>query len=321
MAFTNKITCETKENLLTRQSSLFKRERRGDSQRVIANRLTCQRTLRNRRERQGDSPRVNANRLTCQRALCKRRERQGDSPRVIVNRLTCQRALCNRRKRQGGSQRVTVTDLVHGSSKTVQNRVQCKENSTRSNENLYVSKLIKTAINTAITVKLLKSKVTLNACENLNMIDETERDLGNIKSKVNETCYSETCHNLSTETKKQNFTTLPKCNNTYASIVKEVLPSTRTYNNFSLSRSRSKNLTRVKSRDREPSRIPVKKLVHLMSKNRKSRRVIKRFIKQSIPKSSCFHNLLSTRYRKDVIQQQTNAYMWKFRKPFHAISI
>jgi hypothetical protein len=55
-----------------------------------------------------------------------------------------------------------------------------------------------------------------------------------------------------------------------------------------------------------------------MSKNRKSRRVIKRFIKQSIPKSSCFHNLLSTRYRKDVIQQQTNAYMWKFRKPFHA---
>jgi hypothetical protein len=34
---TNKITCETiNENLLTRQSSLFKPERRGDSQRVIA---------------------------------------------------------------------------------------------------------------------------------------------------------------------------------------------------------------------------------------------------------------------------------------------
>jgi hypothetical protein len=114
----------------------------------------------------------------------------------------------------------------------------------------------------------------------------------------------------------------PKCNNTYASIVKEVLPlpSTRPYNNFSRSRSRSKHLTHVKSRDREPSRIPVKKLVHLMSKNRKSRHVIKRFIKQSIPKSSCFHNLLSTRYQKDIIQQQTNAYMWKFRKPFHAKS-
>ena len=36
-----KITFETKENLLTRQSSLFERERRGDNQRVIANRLTC----------------------------------------------------------------------------------------------------------------------------------------------------------------------------------------------------------------------------------------------------------------------------------------
>ena len=293
MAFTKKITRNTKENLLTRQSSLFKRERRGDSPRVIANRLTCQ------------------------RALCNRRERQGDSQRVIANRLTCQRALCNRRKRQGGSQRVnTVTDLVHGSSTTVQNRVQCKEN-------LSVSKLIKTAINTAITVKLLKSKVTLlNSCENLEVTHETQHDLGNIKSKVNETCYFETCHNLSTETMNQNSTALPKCNNTYASVVKEVLPlpSTRPYNNFSRSRSRSKHLTHVKSRDREPSRIPVKKLVHLMSKNRKSRRVIKRFIKQSIPKSSCFHNLLSTRYRKDIIQQQTNPYMWKFRKPFHAKS-
>jgi hypothetical protein len=145
MAFTKIITRDTKANLLTRQSSLFKRERRGDSPRVIANRLTCQ------------------------RALCNRRERQGDSPRVIVNRLTCQRALRNRRERQGDSQRVTVTDLVHGSSTTVQNRVQCKENSTRSNENLSISKLINTAINTAINVKLLKSKVTLNTRENVKV--------------------------------------------------------------------------------------------------------------------------------------------------------
>ena len=55
MALTKKITRDTKANLLTRQSSLFKRERRGDSPRVIANRLTCQRALCNRRERQGDS--------------------------------------------------------------------------------------------------------------------------------------------------------------------------------------------------------------------------------------------------------------------------
>jgi hypothetical protein len=84
------------------------------------------------------------------------------------------------------------------SSTTVQTRVQCNDNSTRSYENLSVSKLVKTAINIAITVKLLKllkSKVTLlNTCEKLKMTHETQRDLGN-KSKVNETCYCETCHN------------------------------------------------------------------------------------------------------------------------------
>jgi hypothetical protein len=49
---------------------------------------------------------------------------------------------------------------------------------------------IKTAINTAITVKLLTSKVTLlNTCEKLKMTHEKQLDLGNIKSKVNETCY------------------------------------------------------------------------------------------------------------------------------------
>jgi hypothetical protein len=61
--------------------------------------------------------------------------------------------------------------------------------------------------------------------------------------------------NSSTEENKQNSTALPNFNNTHASIVKEVLPlpSTRAYN----SKSRSKHLTHVKSRDREPSRIPV----------------------------------------------------------------
>ena len=80
-------------------------------------------------------------------------------------------------------------------STTVQTRIQCNDNSTRSYENqsVYraVSKLVKTAINTAITVKLLKSKVTLNTCEKLRM---TQCDIEN-KSKVNETCYCETCHN------------------------------------------------------------------------------------------------------------------------------
>jgi hypothetical protein len=76
------------------------------------------------------------------------------------------------------------------SSTTVQTRVQCNENSTRSYENLSVSKLVKTVINTAITVILLKSKVALlNTCEKLKMTHETQRKL--VKSKVNETCYCE----------------------------------------------------------------------------------------------------------------------------------
>ena len=65
--------------------------------------------------------------------------------------------------------------LVYVSSTmpTMQTRVQCNENSTRSYDNLSVSKLVKTAINTAITAKLLKSKVTLlNTCEKLKMSHE-----------------------------------------------------------------------------------------------------------------------------------------------------
>ena len=46
------------------------------------------------------------------------------------------------------------------SSTTVQTRVQCNENSTRSYENLSVSKLVKTAIlNTAITIGSPKRRV------------------------------------------------------------------------------------------------------------------------------------------------------------------
>ena len=70
----------------------------------------------------------------------------------------------------------------------MQTRVQCNNNSTRSYQNQSVhravSKLVDIVLNTAVTVKLLKSKVTLlNICEKLKM---TQCDTGNIKSKVNE---------------------------------------------------------------------------------------------------------------------------------------
>jgi hypothetical protein len=67
----------------------------------------------------------------------------------------------------------------------VQTRVQCNENSIRSYKNQSVhravSKFVKTAINTAITGKLLKSKVTLlNTCEKLKM---TQCGTGNINRR------------------------------------------------------------------------------------------------------------------------------------------
>ena len=97
----NLICCE---NLLTRQRALFRR---------------------------GDSPCVIATRFTCQQALCNRGKRQGDSQRVIATRFTCQRG-----KQQGDSLCVINTDLVHGSSTKVQNRVQLKVNLTRTYEKL-----------------------------------------------------------------------------------------------------------------------------------------------------------------------------------------
>ena len=50
-------------------------------------------------------------------------------------------------------------------------------------------KLVKTTINTAITVKLLKSKVTLNTCEKLKMTRETQLDLWEYEVKGQCSCY------------------------------------------------------------------------------------------------------------------------------------
>ena len=85
--------------------------------------------------------------------------------------------------------------------------------------------------------------------------------------------------------------------------------------NRSLGRSRciTRHLVHVNRRDREPSRIPMKKLVHSMNKVK-----IKSFIKRLIPKSSALHNLLSTRYRKYFSQKLTNINMWQFWKPGRA---
>ena len=106
-----------------------------------------------------------------------------------------QQALCNRRKKQGGTCIANVYRhgpclcLLSSSTplSTVQTLVQCNDNSTRSYENQSVvfctqncSKLVKTAFKHCLTVKLLKSKVTLcNTCEKLK-IDVT---LGKVKGQ------------------------------------------------------------------------------------------------------------------------------------------
>ena len=63
----------------------------------------------------------------------------------------------------------------------------------------------------------------------------------------------------------------------------------------------------------------MKKLVYLMSKNKTRRCELKSFIRQYIPKSSSWHNLLSTRFRKHVSQKPTNVNIWQFIKPCRAI--
>ena len=65
-------------------------------------------------------------------------------------------------------------------------------------------------------------------------------------------------------------------------------------------------------------RTPMRKLVNLMSKNKKRRHKIKKLIRQLVPRSSSLHNLLSTRYRKDVSHKQTNVNVWQFRNPCRA---
>ena len=257
------------------------------------------------------------NLLTRQRAQFKSK-RRGDSPRVIATRFTCQQALCNRGKRQGDSQRVIDTDLVHGSSIWVQNRVQLKEKLSRSHEKLL--ELMSNYENLSETVKALcyvRELIRLFS-ETLVDISDTEDDLGN-KSKVN------TTYNLKTYDNRKEKTEIHRPLADSSVHLCRVTVQTKQINSeksnaFNRSSGRSRRITRhlvhVNKRDREPSRIPMKKLVHSMSRNKTRRHKIKSFIRRLIPKSSALHNLLSTRYRKCLSQKLTNIniYMWQFRK-------
>ncbi len=297
--------CNNSDNLLTRQRVLFKSKRRGDSRRVIDNRLTCQRALCNRGKRQGDSPRVIDNPLTCQGALCNRSKRQGDSPRVIDNPLTCQGALCNRSKRQGDDQRAVTTDheYNHGSSMST---VQECDYLNQSYQILLVTQKLFNAYERLFNALYEKLMVCY---EKLHKICDNKVDLGlfvvlkhvrehvfslraildNLPISINESInpvltnllkvYRNVCTQTSENHILQNDENKP-CR--IPAIENEILhtehnytePRTeqqsRTSDNFGRrSRSRNRDSVHIRKRDREPSRIPMKKLVYLMSKNKK----------------------------------------------------
>ena len=329
---------------MTRQRALFKSKRRGDGQRVIDNRLTCQRALCNRGKRQGDGQRVIDNRLTCQRALCNRGKRQGDSPRVIDNPFTCQGALCNRSKRQGDDQRAVATDREynHGSSTSTVQKCDYLNQSYQKLFNAYqmlfnAYERLFNAIYEKLLVcyekfdKMCDNKVDLGLSVVLKRVSEhvfsLPAVLDNLPISINEsinlvlTNLLKVYRNVCTQTSKnhilQNDERVPAIENEILHTEHNYTEKqSRTSDNFGRrSRSRNRDLVHIRKRDREPSRIPIKKLFYLMSKNRKRRRKIKSLIKQFIPKSSSWHNLLSIRYRKCVIQKLANTNMWQFRKP------
>ncbi len=200
----------------------------------------------------------------------------------------------------------------------MQNRDQLRDKLLRTYERLLA--LMSNYENLSQSIKTLYEK-QLRLCETLLCIQQTAGDLGNITSKVKKTCTLKTYHNC-----LQGTTEISSQLNSYnynANIKSELLSTftiqTTSNQSYAFDRSRPrciKYLVHAKRRDCEPSRIPMKKLVYLMSKNKTRRRRIKSFIRRFIPKSSSWHNLLSTRYRKYMIEKPTNTNMWRFpQKP------
>ena len=170
------------------------------------------------------------------------------------------------------------------------------------------------------TVNALHFVNELRICENHVVIRDSQGTLGN-RSKVNRTCNLKVYNNP--VEKPTSPTPSPDNNDAYTHLstftIQTKFINSRKSKVFNRTSGRSRCITRhlvhVNTRDREPSRIPMKKLVHSMSKNKKRRHQIKSFIKRLIPKSSALHDLLSTRYRKYVSEKLANVNcnsMWQY---------
>jgi hypothetical protein len=319
------------DNPLTCQGALCNRsERQEDSPRVIDNPLTCQGALCNRSERQGDSPRVIDNPLTCQGALCNRRERQGDSQRAIDTDLDHGSITTVQNRdllKESNEQSYEQIDTHHMLFNTYMKLLRTYEKLIFTDGKL--QRLVRTCCNKldlhivsnvfefivlslqfiVLSLRIYyifenKSKTYQNIYHshytNLSSYLSVVANLYGTKfSEINQSIYIEPRNIINNETRQAVTTEY------------EVLHAS-SCDYFSRSRLRTKSLIHVRKRDREPSRIPVKKLVNLMRKNRKRRYKIKLLIKRLIPKSSAWHNLLSTQYRKNAFHRQTNE--WRFWK-------
>ena len=76
------------------------------------------------------------------------------------------------------------------------------------------------------------------------------------------------------------------------------------------------NRRHIGRRDRSPSRIPAKKLSRVLNKSRKLRRIVRKYIRRNIPKSSHIHRLLYafTHERKRLLKDQPSYLREFFRK-------
>ena len=175
--------------------------------------------------------------------------------------------------------------------------------------------------NLSETVKALCYVRELRLCSEMHFdVSDTEDDLGN-KSKVNTTYNLKICDNR----KEKTVSPRPLADSnahSYRVTVQSKHINSDESNAFNRSSGRSRCITRhlvcVNKHDREPSRIPMKKLVNSMSRNKNRRHKMKSFIRRLIPKSSALHNLLSTTYRKCLSQKLTNnIYKWQFRRVCH----
>ncbi len=310
-------SCNNSDNLLTRQRVLFKSKRRGDSRRVIDNRLTCHRALCNRGKRQGDSPRVIDNPLTCQGALCNRSKRQGDDQCTVAMSTVQECDYLNQ-----SYQILLVTQKLFNAYQRLFNALYeklmlCYEKLYKVCDNkvdLGLFVVLKHVHEHVLSLRVILDSLPISINESINPV------LTNLL-KVYRNVYTQTSKNHILQNDENEPCRVPATENEILHTEHNYTePRTeqqsRTSDNFGRrSRSRNRDSVHIRKRDREPSRIPMKKLVYLMSKNKTKRRKIKSLIKQFVPKSSSWHNLLSTRYRKCVIQRLANTNMWQFRKP------